>query len=318
MTITMTVNGVDISAYNAKFWSITPGKRAVSNSSETVEGSAVPLLIPPVFGMREYTIMIHVYGESRERIWGNVSSILGLFTEVAEVTVGAGYGNAAVFKGINRHFKLSLSGAVHAEYGAVKSGWHTLELACLGYEYGDEMTRDTGVLELGGTVATQIMTYEAKISEMEVNYSRGIVPDTTAPVNVNVVIEQFAKFGTNLPDVYSGVGLEEKPYPISADIAISGLCRNTRGKDIGQLNISLRSSEITPGAGITYLRIDGLTGKEVYEMNVGDSLSHYWNMPAPLRIGFPEQKIKVVVTAYDAVNFPQKLRVTLVYTPVYL
>ncbi len=318
MPTKMTVNEVDVSTCNARFWNITPGRRTISNSSEALDGSAVPLLLNPFFGMREYTIAIHVYGSTRETLFDNASKLLELFSRCADVKIESTIsGNAADFK--SRFFKLSLSGITHQEYGVQKAGWHVVTLTCLGYEYGWGLSRSPahGALNFTGSGTIRTVEYESLFADMDINYARFHSPETTAPVTANIEIWQTNKYGADVGNLYPGVAGKE--YPLNADITISGLCKNSYGKDVGTVTIMVRpDGHLYPGTGIKAITVDGQTGKYSTEANAGGSHTLEMDMPAPARVGFPDQRIGVKITAYDMAEHPQNIFVSFAYTPVYL
>lgn len=332
MAITMEVNGENISAYNAKFWSIMPGKRNIENSSEMLDNAAAPLLFRPVIGIREYTLTLHVYGASREEIWRNVGGLLKLFTEVVGVSIGSGHGNAPGFNGFNRYFRLSLLGVKHSEYGIMKSRWHTLELTCVGYEHGVEMSCgvDFEVIEQGPAYGSRTLTFESYIDDMDINPSFGNVQKTEAAVTVDVRVLQMYKCQD---DGGYFTGLAGNHYPMYADISIKGLCKNSMGKDAGSLTIST-VPEFVPaeptmapgpsGYGVESISVNGMTGAHMCDYNgatpdPGSSgVSTLVEVPAPMRWGFPRQKIKVSITAHRTDIYQAQYSIYFKYTPIYL
>ena len=65
----MTINGVDISTWNAKQRTITPNQHHKLNSdSEWLPGSAVPYLSNLYVVMRSFTVTLWVYGANRNEI----------------------------------------------------------------------------------------------------------------------------------------------------------------------------------------------------------------------------------------------------------
>lgn len=332
MDVKMTVNGVDIATCSARFWSITPGKRKISNSSEMLDGSATPLMLNPIFGMREYTVALHVYGTGRENIWGNVGAALKLFAEVAEVTVGSGMGNAPGFKGFNRCFTLSLVDVAHVEYGSMKSKWHTVELTCAGYEHGVEMSCAVDFGTMGpenwkdGVAATR----EAYIDDLAINPSVGDAQKTEAITSVHVSVAQTLKCQDD-GGYFSG--LAGKIYPMSADISIEGLCKNSRGRDIGALTIRA-SPEYVPagptmkpapsGYGFQEVSINGTTGACEWTHNFTSPTMEPPNtqavvdLPGPMRWGFRGQKVKIRITPHALAYYQAKYSIYFHYVPIFL
>lgn len=303
ITTTMTVNGVNISTYNAKFWSIEPGKRNISNSSESL-GAGMPLMLPPEYGLKEYTLELHVYGGSRGEIWENASGILSLFYDVADVML---------HRNEQRFYKLSLSGVTQAEYGAWKDRWHTLTLVCVGYEYGHEMETRVSGQDLFGIGGTNTITvyYDAYVKDMAVNPSAGAAKKTTAIVPVNVTILR--------PDIDPETG---RYPPMNCNMKINGLCKNRRGKDVGELELEVRPYVMDFSMGAASVTVDGMTGETTVKPNYDNqdrgSYDLYCKSPAPLMWGYPGQKISIELTAYEESDNPVGYNVHFSYTPVFL
>lgn len=316
----MKINGVDISKYGAKQWTISPGKRRVSNVSETLEGAVIPVMSAPVFGLKEYTLEINIHGQTREDMWDRVSSILALFSGVAEVEMEIDRGKAS-----RRYFKLSLSAVEHEEYGVAKRGCHILKLSCVGYEYGKEeryCMLASILSEKETVVLSQIYPVE------EANRER------IAVVAVNVRIEQGFNIRQSAGDIMAessdqngGKLTSQSIAPISAEIEIHGLCRNRAGKDFGPVYIRTSPNEDKQSemcAGINTITINGITGMVECETNTGEYEKDDFEckVSAPMFFGFSGQQIRCKVTTwrsnYCSVFFAQKLYIYFVYTPIYL
>lgn len=318
----MKVNGVDISAYEAKQWNIAPGKRSIGNGSEMAEGIRVPVMLDPDFGLKEYTIKLNIHGEGRKKIWENASGVLKLFSGVAE----------AELDGFNdRFFTLSLKGADLAEYGDRKDRWGILTLTCTGYEHGYLMAATLSDELLFADGKSEV-TYEAYTDSLHLNASQQESPKTTAPVPVNVHIAQVNVCRDN-GEWFDG--LKGKRYPMYANITIEGLCRNRAGKDLGPLGITVRPEMVhgemqtaypsRTGYGISEIRINGQTGQCGYTYNgavpdagAGGQASAGVDMAYPLLWGFPGQKIKVTIDTYLKEAYQPEYQVFFEHTPVYL
>ncbi len=309
MTIKMYVNNVDISIYQAAFVGITPANRTVTNATETIGGLVAPMMCNPNFGTKEYTLKISIHGTNRKEIWKNVSSILEMFSKIVDVSL-EGFSNNGEK---DKFFKLTLTRVAHTEYGALQAGWHVLELTCAGYEYGERKSIDIAAHNL---VFEEIDSSEKATAVCEVAAEQ---IEGQAPALVDVRIEQCSE--DRIPDnegFFSGtVG---KKYPLYADIKLYGLCKNRMGKDLGNVKVHVSPEEhFYPGAGATAIFLDGQNGMlTVLETNglYPTNISH--DLPAPLKIGFPEQKIRVEVTAYKMQRYKHEYNIQFIYTPIFL
>lgn len=310
MATVMLVNGVNISTCNAKFWSITPAARTVTNATEILDGASIPVMMDPAFGLKEYTLKLNVYGKNRKEIWENVSRVLQLFSKVATVELGGFYDT-----GRQRFFKLTLTKAEHTEYGPCQGRWHTLTLTCAGYEYGTEQIVNIAAYNLrveDNGDGTGSASYTLSAESMSNQLKR------TAIVPVNVTITQVEEELMEGDEFY--VGVIGKKYPINADFRISGLCRTRMGKDMGSLDVSIYpDTHLYPGLGAVKVTLDGRNGKvTVDEENAGISQAVGLEMPAPMLFGFSDQEIKVEVTAYGMGKYKHWYNVGFRFVPIFL
>ena len=310
MAIKMYVNNVDISTYQAIFVGITPANRTVTNATEMIDGLTTPIMCNPNFGIREYTLRISIHGRNRKEIWDNVGSILEVFSKIVDVRL-EGFSDNKGEK--DKFFKFTLTRVDQTEYGALQAGWHVLELTCAGYEYGNKKSIGIAAHDL---VFKEIDSSGKATAVCEVAAEQ---VEGQAPVFVDVGIKQCSE--DRIPDnegFYSGIVGEK--YPLYADIKLYGLCKSRMGKELGNVEIYLRPDDhFYPGGGATAIFLDGQNGMlTVLETNgmYPTNISH--DIPAPLKIGFPEQKIRVEVTAYEMQHYKHEYDIQFIYTPIFL
>lgn len=328
----MKVNGVDIAGYNAKQWNIEPGKRAVTNASEMLDGFSVPMMAPPSFGMREYAITVRIRGSSRTEIWNNAGRILRLFSGVSEVELD-GIGGAGT-----RMFTLSLKGAEQEEYGRMKAGWGILRLTCVGYEHGGKMYAllDEELAVPGLDSESEEVEHIFAVDSKELQGQSLPSPPTTAPAITDLYIWQLNRCAED-GEIFSG--LAGNYYPIYADVSIEGLCRDARGRDAGALRLSVSPRVNNVGAGpvnkyLPYpdgygfygLLVRGISGKAETWANRLPSpeaggvmpYARIVSMPAPLVWGVPGQEVKVRITSYLPDVYLPHYQISFEHTPIYL
>lgn len=306
----MTVNGIGIENYNAKFWGIQKGRLAITNATEAMDNSRIPVMMRPSIGLREYTVTVHVYGKNRMEQWENAGRITALFAgAVSEVRVPG-------FPG--RKFMLTLTGINESGHGGITNDrWHVLALSCAGYECADGETcikLDKLRFEEDDADAPELkMAYEASLEEL-CEASGTEMP--TEPEQVNVTIEQ-KNIVHDAGQMYPGI--QGKPGAMDADIRIYGLCKNRDGKDMGPLSIQARSdAHRYKGTGVTGVAINGKSGKVKETVNIYGDYTMQYDMPAPLSWGHAGQGIRIEVTAYNKMAYYPKYEVSFCYTPVYI
>ena len=302
----MTVNGTGITEYNAKFWGISKGRIAITNATEAMDESRIPVMMRPSVGLREYTITIHVYGKSRMEQWEKAGRIAALFTgAVSEVRVPG-------FPG--RKFMLTLTGISESGHGGITNDkWYVLALDCAGYECADRETRiriDRFSHISGDADAVKdVYEYEAQ--------AQALCELPPEAVEVDVTIEQTRAFDggyeQNFPD-FAG-----KQMPMDADIRIYGLCIGRNGKDMGPLVIWARPDDMKPGGGLEKLKIYGRSGRtEEYANGEGAGYGLDCKIPSPVSFGHKGRKIRIEIDAYRSISVACKYAVSLGFTPIYL
>lgn len=302
----MTVNGIGIENYNAKFWGIQKGRLAITNATEAMDNSRIPVMMRPSIGLREYTVTVHVYGKNRMEQWENAGRITALFAgAVSEVRVPG-------FPG--RKFMLTLTGTNESGHGGITNDrWHVLALSCAGYECADEEINiriDNLTLVRGDADAIKDeYEYETQAQEL-----CGLPPEA---VGVDVTIEQTRAFDGGyekpFPD-FAG-----KKMPMDADIRIFGLCIGKNGKDMGPLRIWARPDEMNPGGGLEKLKLYGRSGRTEEYVNRGEAgYGLDCDFPSPLSFGRMGQKIRIEIDAYRSISIACKYAVDLSFTPIYI
>lgn len=122
----MKINGWDISNVNAKQWNVTLDHHSLSNNSEWVRGSPVPVILKNELGFKTLKIVALVYGENREDILNNHSMLLSHLIEPAELTLD----------GFFHKFYGVLTKATPEE--TVMRRWHKLTMEFNCYEYATQ------------------------------------------------------------------------------------------------------------------------------------------------------------------------------------
>lgn len=321
----MIVNGTNIADFGAKQWEVTPGKRAISNESDMFQGSYLPIMAAPDFGLCEYTIKLNVHGDSRAGIWDNVSRILNLFTEVAEVKLD-GFAD--------RMFRLSLKDTSLTEYGPQKDRWGILTLKCAGYAHGNEMSVKIKKEDMTWYKNEGKFVYRGFAGDIPLDPMYTHSPKTTTPVPVNIWIVQKRKCESD-----NGVfeGLAGNYYPLNARFSIRSLYGRD-WKEVWKLEGTFAPQMISgehgiafpspSGYGVYAAMIDGQTGQVIRAYNrsepgEGDQKA-YAKMSATrgLTWGHYRQELEIEIMpaytppAYEAEAADYEIRFE--HTPVYL
>lgn len=247
----MTINGIDISVYNARQWRVTSAKRQISNESEMLDGFSVPVLVRPVLGLKEWKVDIDVHGETRADIWANCSKILRLFEGIATVRLDG-------FE--DRIFEMTLSGVEHSEYGERKDRWAVLSLSLAGYEHGP--TVEAWFYQKFSFSASETeKVAEIRISDLINEFPRHLKMET-AVVPLDIYVEQIYTDSTGY-----------RP-PLDEEIEISGIVKNRDGVDLGDVRIFSNAFSVGSSyAGAVKARIEGRTGRQEFLFSDGSNAS---------------------------------------------
>lgn len=294
----MKINGVDISAYNAKQIKVTPGKRTIINESAVMGGCGIPIMFAPEFGIRTYEVVIAMWGNNREEIWENVDRILTLLRNPSDVKLD----------GFKHNFRLSLSAVQQEEHGPGQIGWHTVTLECKGYEYGEmkEFSIMSPVFEFRDT-----MCYPDKITKI-VKFDMGDALDKMGDKNIIPV-----PLGIKIEQIYEQDGT---PHAIFGTTEISGICKNNMGKNMG--NLAIETMDLQTG-----VEFRGETGKSIawHQGQVSNTANLHVDMPCIPTCGFEIQPVEIVTSLYAGGGsnpMPQisckQMKYTFSYTRIYI
>lgn len=124
----MKINSWDISNARAKQWNVTKGHNSLSNPSEWGAGALSPVLLDSRIGFQSWSIVLLVYGTSREDIQRNASLILSKMLGPVDIELD----------GFSRKFYGYLK--THSVEESSKKRFHRLTLNLDGYEYSAQMT----------------------------------------------------------------------------------------------------------------------------------------------------------------------------------
>ncbi len=127
----MTINGTDISTWNAKQHTLQIGHSAITNSTEWTEGGSLPFFNKNKIGLTEIVVTLIFEGEHRYEINQDVSTLLANILNINEL-VFDNLDDVAPYK-----FRGVLSKYEHDE--TAMNHWHKLELTFDGYWHGDEL-----------------------------------------------------------------------------------------------------------------------------------------------------------------------------------
>lgn len=151
----MTINGWDISEADAVQWNVTPGFRSISNDSEWVRGSPVPVLSGNATGFKTVKVVLLVKGDrDREVILDRCSRILSRLLEPAELALDD---FSHKFFGILSRHSLEENPLNVPFVKFNRAAKLTLEFSC--YEYADTVTQGfTGQTQMPVTNPGNIIT----------------------------------------------------------------------------------------------------------------------------------------------------------------
>ena len=124
----MKINSWDISNARAKQWNVTKAHNSVSNPSEWGAGALSPVLFDSRIGFQTWSIVLLVYGTSREDIQKNTSMILSKMLGTVDIELD----------NFTRRFCGYLKN--HAVEESSKKRFHKLTLTLEGYEYSAQVT----------------------------------------------------------------------------------------------------------------------------------------------------------------------------------
>lgn len=124
----MKIGNTDISVYNARQSTYSPGHQSIDNNSEWITGAARPFFDRNKAGFRTFSVKLIVKGTGREDIDRNVSNILAALMAETELTLD----------GFDHTFTAILKSYRHEE--TAQRRWHRLTLTFDGFEHGVHTT----------------------------------------------------------------------------------------------------------------------------------------------------------------------------------
>lgn len=123
----MTINGVDVSTYNAYQHSVEFNYNKIKQDSEWIRSAALPHFGSSYMDFKKFKVTLMVKNTSRDNIHADVSKIIGLF--IGPVTL--------VLDNFSHTFKAVLADFTVQERSMRR--FHKLILTLTGYEYGSEV-----------------------------------------------------------------------------------------------------------------------------------------------------------------------------------
>lgn len=124
----MTINGWNISNASAKQFNVIWGYSEITNKSQWVERANNPVVFDSITGFKPLRIVMVVYGNSREAIRGNISTVLSKLLKPSTI----------VLDGFTHKFYGYLR--AHSAEETAKKRWHVLTLDLEGYEFSSEVS----------------------------------------------------------------------------------------------------------------------------------------------------------------------------------
>ena len=151
----MTINGWDISEAESVQWNVTPGFHSISNDSEWVRGSPMPVLIGNTTGFKSIKVTLLVKADrDRQAILQRCSRILSHLLEPAELELDD---FTHKFYGILAKHSLEENSLNVLFVKFNRAAKLTLEFSC--YEYADMVTQTfTGQTQISVTNPGNIVT----------------------------------------------------------------------------------------------------------------------------------------------------------------
>lgn len=124
----MTINGVDVSTYNAYQFSVDFGYHGIENDPEWIRSAPLPHFASSAFlDFKKFKVVLVVKGAGRDEIHANISRILSLFSVTATMKLD----------NLSHTFKAALTG--YSVQERAQRRFHKLTLSFSGYEFGDEV-----------------------------------------------------------------------------------------------------------------------------------------------------------------------------------
>ena len=197
----MTINGVDVSTWNARQRKITPNQHNKLNSdSEWLPGASVPYLSNLYVVMRPFTVSLWVYGANRTEINQNCSNLIAQL--LIPVTLS--------FDDYPYKFRGTLDNLKQAETSQRR--WHVLELTFVGYLFGDDVAvsgySSVTVNNPGNIVSPAIVEITPRVGASNVSLT-GLCRDSFTGLDLPVTIPEVTAAKTIRIDTLTGLVTED-------------------------------------------------------------------------------------------------------------
>jgi hypothetical protein len=132
----MKIDGVDIAAYGAQQWNVYPAFSQISNNSEWIDGTCIPLMLNSTTGFKKMKVAVLIRGSTRQEIWKQASNLVACLLKPSIIQLD----------GFEHNYYMYLDNAEEAETSLKR--WHKATLEFAGYEYGNEHSVTTAEKEL--------------------------------------------------------------------------------------------------------------------------------------------------------------------------
>lgn len=227
----MRIGNTDISAYNARQSTYTPGHQSISNDSQWITGAARPFFDRNKLGFRTFSVKLIVKGSDREDINRNVSNILAALMNETELTID----------GFDHTFTALLKSYKHDETSMRR--WHRLTLTFEGFEHGvhTTMSGDTSftINNPGNIVSPCAVSLRSSVNVSDVKIN-GVCRDSAGNEKIIVVTNMTANKTVTIDGI---TGLIEEDGQLKDGITLSALPTLVPGSN----PITCNKAEVTVG-----------------------------------------------------------------------
>lgn len=197
----MTINGVNISTWNAKQRTISINNHhKLTSDSEWIPGASVPYLSDLYVVMKQFVVTLWVYGNGRNEITQNCSNLISQLLK--PVTL--------VFDKYPYKFQGTLDNLKQTETSPQR--WHTLELTFVGYLFGDDVAvsgyGSLTVQNPGNIVSPAVIEITPRVSASNVGLT-GVCRDSFTGLDLPVTIPEVTAAKTIRIDTLTGLVTED-------------------------------------------------------------------------------------------------------------
>lgn len=200
----MNIGGTDISTYGAKQYRITFEQSSLSNDTEWLKGSPLPIWDSNYRKSKRVKFELLVYGSSREAIRNNISNVIALCLNPVEIEP----------EGYDRKFKGVLSSSsVDEGSDTARKRYQHLSLTFDCYEHGDqETTTSSGETSVtvnnpGNVVSPCILQITPTIGISSLTIS-GVCRNSFSGADLPITVEELTTGNTIIFDGVSGLVTE--------------------------------------------------------------------------------------------------------------